>query len=48
MTIEQRMKTTAAEACWNLADKVEPSRRQETAVAAVGPEPAVLRMYGVG
>ena len=36
VTIEQRMKTTAAEACWNLADKVEPSRHQETAVVAVG------------
>ena len=38
VTIEQRMKTTAAEVCWNLADKAEPSRCQET---------AVLRMYGV-
>ena len=36
ITIEQRMKMTAAEVCWNLADKVEPSRCQETAVAAVG------------
>ena len=36
VTIEQRMKTTAAEVCWNLADKAEPSRCQETAVAAVG------------
>ena len=34
VTIEQRMKTTAAEMCWNLADKAEPSRCQETAVAA--------------
>ena len=36
VTIEQRMKTTAAEVCWNLADKAEPSRYQETAVAAEG------------
>ena len=36
VTIEQRMKTTAAEVCWNLADKAEPSRCQETAVAAEG------------
>ena len=36
VTIEQRMKTTAAEVCWNLADKAEPSRCQETAVTAVG------------
>ena len=36
VTIEQRMKTTAAEVCWNLADKAELSRCQETAVAAVG------------
>ena len=34
VTIEQRMKTTVAEVCWNLADKAEPSRCQETAVAA--------------
>ena len=36
VTIEQRMKATAAEVCWNLADKAEPSRYQETAVAAEG------------
>ena len=36
VTIEQRMKTTAAEVCWNLTDKAEPSRCQETTVAAVG------------
>ena len=42
------MKTTVAEVCWNLADKAEPTRYQETAVAAEGPEPTVLRMYGVG
>ena len=36
VTIEQRMKTTAAEVCWNLADKAEPSRYQETAVATAG------------
>ena len=36
VTIEQRMKTTAAEVCWNLADKAEPSRYQETAVVAKG------------
>ena len=30
------MKTTTAEVCWNLADKAEPSRYQETAVAAEG------------
>ena len=34
----QNMKTTAAEVCWNLADKVELSRYQETAVAAEGAE----------
>ena len=34
--IERRMKTTAAEACVNWADKVEPSRCQEIAVVAVG------------
>ena len=34
--IEQRMKTFAAEGCVNWADKVEPSRCQETAVATVG------------
>ena len=33
VAIEQ---TTAAEVCWNLADKAEPSRYQETAVAAEG------------
>ena len=36
VTIEQRMKMTAAEVCWNLADQAEPSRCQETAVAAEG------------
>ena len=36
VTIEQRMKTTPAEVCWNLADKAEPSRCQETGVAAEG------------
>ena len=36
VTIEQRMKTTVAEVCWNLADKAEPGRYQETAVAAEG------------
>ena len=36
VTIKQRWKTTAAEVCWNLADKAEPSRCQETAVAAEG------------
>ena len=36
ITIEQRMKMTAAEVCWNLADEAEPSRYQETAVAAEG------------
>ena len=36
VTIEQRMKTTAAEVGWNLADQAEPSRCQETAVAADG------------
>ena len=30
------MRTTAAEVCWNLADKAEPSRYQETEVAAEG------------
>ena len=34
--IEQRMKKIAAKGCVNCADKVEPSRCQETAVAAVG------------
>ena len=33
--IEQRMKTTAAEMCGNWADKAEPSRCPETAVAPV-------------
>ena len=36
VAIEQRMKTTVAEVCGNWADKAEPSRCQETAVAAVG------------
>ena len=36
VTIEQRMKTTAAEVCWNLADRAEPSRCQEKAVADDG------------
>ena len=36
VTIEQSMKTTAAEVCWNLADKAEPTRYQETALAAEG------------
>ena len=47
VTIEQKIKTTAAEVCWNLADKAQPSRYQKTAVA-MEPEPTVLRMYGVG
>ena len=34
--VEQRMKTIKAEGCVNRADKVEPSRSQETAVAAMG------------
>ena len=34
--VEQRMKTIEAEGCVNRADKVEPSRSQETAVAAMG------------
>ena len=34
--IDLRMKTTAADACVSRDDKVEPSRYQETAVAAVG------------
>ena len=32
---EQRMKTIEAEGCVNLADRVKPSRNQETAVAAM-------------
>ena len=36
VTIEQKMKTTAADVCWNLADEAEPSRYQKTAVAADG------------
>ena len=36
ITFEQKVKTTAAEVCWNLSDKTEPSRCQETAVAAEG------------
>ena len=36
VTIEQSMKMTAAEVCWNLADKAEPTRYQETALAAEG------------
>ena len=34
VTIEPRMKTTAAEVCWNLADKAEPGRYQEAADGA--------------
>ena len=34
--IERRMKTIEAERCVNRADEVEPSRSQETAVAAMG------------
>ena len=34
--IEQRVKTTAAEVCGNWADKAEPSRCPETAVATMG------------
>ena len=34
--VEQRMKTIKAEGCINRADKVEPSRGQETTVAAMG------------
>ena len=33
---EQKVKTTAAEVGWNLSDMTEPSRCQETAVAAEG------------
>ena len=36
ITFEQRIKTTAAEVCWKFADKAEPSRCQEPAVAAEG------------
>ena len=36
ITFEQKVKTTAAEVCWNLSDKTELSRCQETAVAAEG------------
>ena len=36
LTFEWREKTTAAEVGWNLSDKTEPSRCQETAVAAEG------------
>ena len=36
--IERRMKTIEAERCVNRDDEVEPSRRQETAVAAMGVE----------
>ena len=32
----QNMKTTAAEVCWNLADKAEPSRYQEVAAEGAG------------
>ena len=28
ITFEQKVKTTAAEVCWNLSDKTEPSRCQ--------------------
>ena len=34
--IDRRMKTIEAERCVNRANEVEPSRSQETAVAAVG------------
>ena len=36
ITFEQNVKTTAAEVGWNLSDMTEPSRYQETAVAAEG------------
>ena len=36
ITIEQKIKTTAAEVCWKLANKAEPSRYQKTAGAADG------------
>ena len=36
VVVKQKMKTIEAEGCVNRADKVEPSRSQETAVAAVG------------
>ena len=36
VNVEQRLKTIKAEGCLNRADKVEPSRGQETTVAAMG------------
>ena len=36
ITFEQKVKTTAAEVGWKLSDMTEPSRCQETAVAAEG------------
>ena len=36
ITFEQRIKTTAAEVCWKIADKAKPSCCQEPAVAAEG------------
>ena len=36
ITFGQKVKTTAAEVCWNPSDKTEPSRCQETAVTAEG------------
>ena len=39
---------TAAEVCWNLADKAEPSRCQETAVAAEGAGTGGTTNDGVG
>ena len=50
VTIEQKMKTTAAEVCWKLADKAEPSRYQKKAVAAdgAGTDGTTKSMYVVG
>ena len=48
ITLERKVKTTAAEVGWSLSDITEPSRCQETAVAAEGPEPLLLRRNGIG
>ena len=36
ITFEQKVKTTAAEVCWNLSGMSEPSRCQDTAVTTEG------------
>ena len=48
ITFAQKGMTTAAEVGWNLSDRTEPSRCQETAVAAEGPEPVLQRIIWIG